>query len=258
MGITLFKNPKTNDNLTPPLRASPIRFAVIRRNGLSSNTWGVYVEKGEIYIACRDHMKSQKISLHKSGKRHIANLPDLEGSTGNRFLDEWWDPRVDNASKIEPTFNLFFPSWALCLNQETRNSDAVWNTNQIYIEGAESPLATIVSFCVTDAALKVRFRNDGESASLPLAILPTQQGEKLWVVLRRIPERNMKELRDNGIMNVNKRLATDANLVEKVKTLPNGHVMGISIGGNTSLGGKYLMHFPVDLFKKSATERLKE
>lgn len=59
----------------------------------------------------------------------------------------------------------------------------------------------------------------------------------------------MKELAELGIQYANVRLATDANLVEKVAMFPDGHVMGFSIGGNTSYGGKYLMPYPVDLHK---------
>ena len=96
-GMVYYKNLKIKDDLTLPLRTNPTRFAVMRRDGMSSNTWGVYVEnKGEVYIACRDHMKPQKISLHKSGKRHIAFPPDFEPTKGNRFLDEWWDPQCLN------------------------------------------------------------------------------------------------------------------------------------------------------------------
>ena len=258
MGMAYYKNLGIENDLSLPLRESPTRFAVMRRDGMSSNAWGVYVAEGEIYIACRDHMKDRKISLHRSGKRHVALHSGLETTEGNRFLDEWWDPQCNDSAEMVPTFNLFFPSWALCLTEKIRNANAVWDTNQIYIEAAESPMATIVSFCVTDASLAIRFKSGGDSPSFPLAILPSQPGKKLWVIARHIPERNMRELAESGIMGLNLHLASDANLIEKVKMFPNGHVMGISIGGNTSLGGKYLMHYPVDLCNIGATERQTE
>ena len=249
-GMAYYKNPRIKHDLTLPLRTSPTRFAVTRRDGITSNAWGVYVDKkGEIYIACRDHMKTQKISLHKSGKRHIAFLPSFETTKGDRFLDEWWEPEYDGDYKMVPTFNLFFPSWALCLTQEIRNTNPVWDTNQIYIEAVESPMATIVSFCITDAGLTVRFRTIGDSPSVPLAILPVQPGKKLWVIARHVPEGKMKEWADIGIRHFNARLAVDANLVEKLSVFPSGHVMGLCASGNTSYGGKYMMPFPVDLYK---------
>ena len=61
------------NGLALPLRTECIRFAVERRNGLTSNAWGVRVEKtGDAYIYCRDTLKDQKVSLHASGKQHIS------------------------------------------------------------------------------------------------------------------------------------------------------------------------------------------
>ena len=72
-GIPVYTNLKNMRDVTLPLRESPIRFGVLRRNGLSSNAWGVWSENsGDIYVACRDNMKELKISLHQSGKQHIA------------------------------------------------------------------------------------------------------------------------------------------------------------------------------------------
>ena len=54
-------------------RAKQINFSVIRENGLSSNSWGVKASKqGDIYVFCRDHMKTMKISLHQSGQQFVA------------------------------------------------------------------------------------------------------------------------------------------------------------------------------------------
>ena len=115
----------------------------------------------------------------------------------------------------------------MCLTQEIRNTNPVWDTNQIYIEAVESPMATIVSFCITDAGLTVRFRTIGDSPSVPLAILPVQPGKKLWVIARHVPEGKMKEWADIGIRHFNARLAVDANLVEKTECIPQWPCDGI-------------------------------
>ena len=45
----------------------------MRSNSLSSNAWHVWVDKhGNEYITSRDDSQGLKISLHKSGKQHIA------------------------------------------------------------------------------------------------------------------------------------------------------------------------------------------
>ena len=192
-------------------------------------------------------MKGQKISLHQSGKRHIAFDPDLELADDDRFLDQWWEPQCHNGSKIVPTFNLYFPSWAQCLTQAIRDTNVkTWDKFQVFIEAAESPVATIVSFVITDEDLKLRFSAIGESPCSPLAVLPTSPGEKLWVIARYVPEDGLKELRERGIGYINATI-NDPTLVEKIKGFPNGHVLGISMGGNSSYGGKYLMPFPVEL-----------
>ena len=68
-GMAYYKNLNIAHDLTLPLRASSIRFGVLRRNGLSSNAWRCWSEKaGDIYITCRDHMNELKISLHQSGR----------------------------------------------------------------------------------------------------------------------------------------------------------------------------------------------
>ncbi|MCY4557224.1 MAG: hypothetical protein OXF79_12770 [Chloroflexi bacterium] len=58
--------------LSLPLRDSPIRFAVMREDCLSSNALRVWVgSDGSAYVACRDNMKEMKASLHQSGKQLI-------------------------------------------------------------------------------------------------------------------------------------------------------------------------------------------
>ena len=53
-----------NDGLELPLRATPLQFAVTKKDGFVSNSWGVRVEKkGDAYVYCRDAMKDQKVSL---------------------------------------------------------------------------------------------------------------------------------------------------------------------------------------------------
>ena len=64
---------ETDSASSLPLRNSPMRFAVMRKDGLSSNAWRVWVDPaGDAYVLCRDHMKEMKASLHQSGKQHIA------------------------------------------------------------------------------------------------------------------------------------------------------------------------------------------
>ena len=104
------------------------------------------------------------------------------------------------APQVVPTFNLFFPSWALTLTQAIRDSNPkIGNGNQIAIEAAESPTATVISFVITDADVNMRFSTIGESRHFPLAILPLRHGKTLWVVVWHRPEGNMQDLAEEGM-----------------------------------------------------------
>ena len=51
--------------LSLPFRDRPVRFAVMRKDGLSSNAWRVWVEAaGDAYVLCRGHMKGMKAGIH--------------------------------------------------------------------------------------------------------------------------------------------------------------------------------------------------
>ena len=129
-GIAYYKNLKLGSDLEHPIRRSPVQFSIMRRNGLSSNAWRVWVEKhGNAYIRSRDHLQDLKISLHKSGKQHIAFTSESKHqmTAGNRFWDQWWEPDHYRGPEVVPTFNLFFPSWALTLSQAMQDSNPkVW------------------------------------------------------------------------------------------------------------------------------------
>ena len=246
--MACFKNLKLGYDVTLPIQESPLRFGVVSKNGLSSNAWGVYVEaSGEMYLACRDHMKESKVSLHQSGKQHIGFTSEsgLETTDGGRFWDEWWEPQFHKGSKIVPSFSLLFPSWGLGLTQAMRDANPkAWSKNQILVEAAESPEATIVSLVITDLAFEIRFNTTGELHSFPLAVLPVRPCKRLWVIARQGPEGNMKELAERGIRSIK------TDMVEKLRDLPSGHVLGLSVTGRSGDAGRYMLPFPAQMHWK--------
>ena len=247
-GMAYYKNLNLGYDVALPIKKSPLRFGVLRKNGLSSNAWRVWAEaSGDIYLVCRDHMKESKISLHQSGKQYIGFTVEscLETTAGGRFWDEWLEPQSHKSSKIVPSFSLLFPSWGLGLTQAMRHaSPKVWDKNQVFVEAAESPEATIVSLVITDASFEMRFSTTGELQSFPLAVLPARPGKKLWVIARQGPEGNMKELAERGISSI------DTNMVEKLKGLPSGHVLGFSVTGQSGDAGRYMLPFPAQMHWK--------
>ena len=241
--MAYYTRPGTEPALSLPLRSSPIRFAVMRKDGLSSNAWRVWVDPaGDVYVACLDNMKKMKASLHQSGKQHIAFTSDsgIEMAKGSRFWNQWTEPQYYDGSQVIPTLNLLFPDWALTLTEEMRQANpGVWNTNSLFVEAAESPMATIISFVITNEDLEMRFNTAGPSPSFPLGILPVRSGKKLWIVAHHAVEGNMKDLANQGIAAV----ASSTDMQRNLEGFPDGHVFGTCVTGPNNDGGTYWMPF---------------
>ncbi len=79
-----------------PIKQNPIRFAILYRNGCTSNAWGVQVRPaGDAYVYCRDNMQAQHVSLHASGKQHITidpNSPSAGDLSEKQFMNQWHEP----------------------------------------------------------------------------------------------------------------------------------------------------------------------
>ena len=192
-------------------------------------------------------MKESKVSLHQSGKQHLGFTSEsgLETTDGGRFWDEWWEPQIHKGSKVVPSFSLLFPSWSLGLTAAMRDTNPqVWNRNQVFVEAAESPEATIVSLVITDLDFEIRFNTTGELQSFPFAVLPVRPGQNLWVIARQGPEGNMKELAERGIRSIN------ADMAEKLRGLPSGHVLGLTVTGRSEDAGRYMLPFPAQMHWK--------
>ena len=174
------------------------RFAVIKRNMLSSNSWKVLVDrKGSAYICCRDNMKEIKASFHESGKQHVAFTSEsgLLTTDGDRFLQKMEEPDTYTGPTLTPCYNLFFPSWGLSLTPEMRHADSrLWSNGITFIDAAEDPLATTLSFCIVDSALNLKPEASDESAFFPVASLALRPGKKLLVVRRYEADNDLRQL----------------------------------------------------------------
>ena len=103
-----------------PLRQGPVRFAILTPDGRTSNSWRVWTESGDGYICCRDNMRDVKVSLHCSGKQHIAFRSEtgIEMTEGSRFWNQWHEP--PQQSPAIPSFKLVFPPWGVRLTESDR------------------------------------------------------------------------------------------------------------------------------------------
>ena len=204
-----------------PVRQGPVRFAVQMPNGRTSNAWRVWTQNSDAYICCRDNMQETKISLHRSGKQHIAFTREsrIEMIPGSRFWNQWREPTQQ--SPAIPSFKLVFPSWGVQLNREDRSKSRTirqkWDNNQILIEGDEE-LLTVVSFLVLDESSNLDLTG-GNSATL-IGVLPFRHGKSLFVVASKEPERNLKCIVEHGLAKVGPELAQKLLEVQEEPNTP--------------------------------------
>ena len=226
---------KTGLNLQLPLRKSPINFAVTRKNGLTSNAWGIRVKGGDAYIYCRDNMKEIKISLHKSGKQFIAFRKESghEMTPGSRFLNQWWEP--SRQTPPVPSFKLVFPSWGVGLSDQDRQKvRSKWDKNRILVEG-DDRLLTTVSFFILDEGLKPR--QEGLPSVL-LGVLPLKPGKNLCVVACQEYERNLRSLVEKRLKKIEVR-----GQVNKIED----EVLSLLLTADEKEGYAYMVVVPVKI-----------
>ena len=225
-GMVVYGNTALNVQL--PIRKGPLRFAVMAKNGLISKTWRVWSEpSGDIYIACRDSLREIKVSLHQSGRQHVAYTSEsgLETTAGSRFWARWGEPLFSNDSKVTPSFKLVFPNWALGLNYDDRQANPrKWRANQMFIETADSNSVTVVSFLITDQGLNLTRDNPRNSA---LGILPARAGKDLWVIAHREPEADLKQVVERAIEEANQTLGPQLRAAHQGEVL-RACLLGVS------------------------------
>ena len=138
---------------------------------------------------------------------------------------------------MAPSFRLLFPSWALGLTKEVREANSgIWNGNEIFIESADSPKATVVSLIFADEQVTcVR----GNTPILQVAALATQQGKNLLVIAYEVPEEPIARLSATTLTEI------DTNWGERLHETYSGQTLGITVKGISADGGGYLMALPL-------------
>lgn len=208
--ITLLKR----DGVELPLRAGPIRFAVLRKGGITSNSWGVRVERtGDAYIYSRDGMNDQKVSLHASGKQHISlntSGRTVKSLASGRFMNQWREPQ--HTTKAVPTLRLLFPYWGLGSTEPQRGSASrAWEKNNVLIPGHDE-MVTVVSFVIVDDGQRLR-KEDGSPPSVPFGVLRLGPRRKsLYVIASYEPELDLKEKATEALRTIAS--TTDLKLLE--------------------------------------------
>lgn len=124
-----------------PLVNSPIRFAVGTPDGMSSNSWRVWVRGEDVYVSCRDNFKELKVSLHASGVWRVAfteqafsSNPDLFSANGDRLLQRY-KPDLTQKNKAVVGFQIVILNTGLYLKKDQRKK---WPNSIVFIEPPSS------------------------------------------------------------------------------------------------------------------------
>lgn len=226
-----------------PLRESPIKFAVTMPDGRTSNAWRVWTERREAYVCCRDNMKEIKISLHRSGRQHIAFRQEtgIETIPGSRFWNRWHEPPQQNP--VIPNFKLIFPSWGVRLTDTARGKARKrWDDNQILLEG-DDELMVVVSFVIMDASRNLKY--DGKHPHVPIGVLPFGDGKNLFVVAGKGPEGNFRDLVQRSLSKI---ALNNPKIVSSVLAVQaKGGTPTACLTGENPEGGAYMVVVPLEV-----------
>ena len=228
------------------------RFAVIRQDLLSSNSWIAKVDKkGNAYISCRDNMKEIKTSLHASGKQHVAfsTEAELETKYGSRFLHKMEEPQTYTGPALTPCFNLFLPSWGLSLTPEMRDGHpATWNSQVIFLQAPQEPLFTSLSFVIVESALNLESATYDDASVLPIASLDLRPGKKLWIVRRYGTDEELRQL----VFQVVNQINGDRELMARALDADSSDTpFMLRVDGRNRQGIPYTLPFAVSLAESS-------
>ena len=228
-----------------PLRDGPIRFAVTMSDGSTSNAWRVWTETRDAYICCRDNMGEIKISLHGSGKQHIAFRSEtgIQMQPGSRFWNQWTEPPQQDPAI--PSFKLVFPPWGVRLTDDDRSKTKrireKLEDNQILLEG-DDQLLIVVSFLVLDESKILNFV--GEFPNVLMGVLPFGSGKSLFVVGGKEPERNFKDVVQEALSKI--AISSPDTARAALDAQAEGNVLTICATGDNPDGYAYMVVLPVE------------
>ncbi len=234
-----------------PLYRKSLRFAVARANGLSSNSWRIKVgSRGDAYVACRSHFPGLRISLHRSGRCHMAFDSNPRNGEGH-YMDQWQAPSptlaITEDAYFIPSFRLTFANYALRLDQERRDyQQGIWDKNEVYVESPESPYGTVISFLVVDKSIQEMKCLD--SLGYPLAVMPAWPDRNLWVMVTHEYEKDMIRVAGDIARGAGDNL--DQNAVREMNAMSEGKILTLTASVETTDGSRSFMPFPVEVREK--------
>lgn len=192
-----------------PLKAKEIRFAIGTPDGLSSNSYKVWVSKArgkhraDIYAACRDNWREFKVSLHESGRwragfvTYDVRLPNgCELQPGqDKAWDKWGPP--DPLEGSDPSLgraivalHLRFATTELAVTPEMRKLKEWEKVLMI----TPPPVGTAITVTILLVEGSVQFTPPEPVALQALAELPVAKNVVALVVAHEEPDAALQEM----------------------------------------------------------------
>lgn len=220
-----------------PLTQGPINFSVFRSDALLSNRWGVRTnKKGDAYVYRRDAPRAEKVSLHRSGRQHIAITSQTAARVGadSRFGPIWTEPEFEG--KAIATFSLLFPPWGVGMSPEP----TMQTKDELWIVGHREKIV-VVSFFVVDSVKEMR----GQLPHFVLGRLRLRPGRTLHVIAWKEPQKDLMNQIRNVLPQVSRSLPEPPSLGEKGYTL--------CVQGYRGSNSAYMVTVPVHYTPRSET-----
>ena len=198
---------RSSNHVEFPLTQGPINFSVFRSDGLLSNRWGVRTNKnGDAYVYRRDAPHAEKVSLHASGRQHIAITSQTAARVGadSRFGPIWTEPEFER--KAIATFSLLFPPWGVGMPPEP----TMQTKDELWIVGHKEKIV-VVSFFVVDSVKEMR----GQLPHFVLGRLRLLPGRTLHVIAWKEPQTALMNQIRNVLPQVSRSFPEPASLGEK-------------------------------------------
>jgi hypothetical protein len=136
-----------------PILSGAVRFAVGDPDGLTTNSWRVWNEGDDVYVACRDNARETKASLHASGKwrfgftsEAVRARPELAPDGSDRTWERWQRP-AEQVPGFTRALDLFFLRSELAVTPELR-PEKLWRDN-VYLPLPPEGFAGVVSVTFT-------------------------------------------------------------------------------------------------------------
>lgn len=172
-------------NTPIPTTRDPIRIAVGTPDGVSSNSWRVWVRGLDTYVRCRDNFREIKVSLHASGiwrvaftEETITAHPELAHGGGDRVVHRWM-PDLAHAAKTVIGFQIIVLKEGLYLQRSDRTK---WPKSVVFVEPPQANTdMTVLSVTVVPSTAPLTLGPD--TRGIVVALLPLGQDRTVQIVV---------------------------------------------------------------------------